>query len=134
MSLKKSEQLGMNPSTASGRLIKDLLWNFINLQGMNTCHHCGKEMTRETFSIEHVIPWLDSEDPVGLYFDLDNIKFSHLACNCKAAKRSIPQHGTNYMYSNGCRCELCVKEKQKSNSLRTFCPEKRREKYLRTGK
>jgi len=44
-------------------------------------------MSRETFSIEHVIPWLDSEDPVKLFFDLDNISFSHLKCNVEDARK-----------------------------------------------
>ena len=44
-------------------------------------------MDRETFSIEHKTPWLDSGDPIGLYFDLDNISFSHLSCNCRASRR-----------------------------------------------
>jgi len=65
---KKKEQLGMNPSTASGRLVKDILWNYIVSSGHDECYRCGSCMTREDFSIEHKVPWLDSEDPVGLYF------------------------------------------------------------------
>lgn len=84
---KKFEQLGINPSTAQGRLVKDLLWNFILETGRNKCFHCDEEMDRESFSIEHKTPWLDSEDPVGLYFDLNNISFSHLSCNCRASRR-----------------------------------------------
>lgn len=84
---KKKKQLGMNPSTASGRLVKDILWSFIVDTEREKCFHCGEPMTRETFSIEHKIPWLDSEDPIGLFFDLDNISFSHHSCNCAAAAR-----------------------------------------------
>lgn len=134
MSKKKAEQLGMNPSTASGKLTRDLLWHFIVLQGMDSCHRCGHKMTRDTFSTEHVISWLDSEDPVGLYFDVNNIRFSHLSCNCRASRRNTPQHGTTYMYSTGCRCEGCVEAKQQDNAKRSFCPDKRKERYLRTGK
>lgn len=85
---KKKAQLGMNPSTASGRLLKDILFELVGKTGQKDCHRCGEELTRETFSIEHIVPWLDSEDPVGLYFDLDNISFSHQACN--HAARRVP--------------------------------------------
>jgi hypothetical protein len=87
MSDKKKEQLGMNPSTASGRLVKDVLWSLIVQTKQDVCCKCKQSMTRETFSIEHVKPWLDSNDPVGLYFDLDNISFSHLSCNISDARK-----------------------------------------------
>lgn len=78
MSDKKTKQLGMNPSTASHRLVKDLLWKLVQDTGQSSCCKCGELMSRETFSIEHITPWLDSDDPVGLYFDLGNISFSQL--------------------------------------------------------
>lgn len=84
--MKKHSQLGMNPSTASGRLLKDLLFKFAKDAG-HVCHQCGKELDRESFSIEHKTPWLDSEDPQKLFFDLDNIAFSHKSCNIAAARR-----------------------------------------------
>lgn len=83
---KKTLQLGMNPSTASGRLVKDTLFR-LAVEAGHKCHHCGDELTRDTFSIEHINPWLDSENPVELYFDQDNIAFSHLTCNIKAGRR-----------------------------------------------
>jgi len=84
--MKKAQQLGMNPSTASGRLVKDLLFKFVIDSG-HKCHRCGDDLTRDTFSIEHIKEWLDSDNPVGLYFDLSNIAFSHKTCNY-AAKRT----------------------------------------------
>lgn len=86
--MKKQSQLGMNPSTASGRLNKDILFKLLCNCNMNECFRCGKQMTREDFSIEHKIPWLDSEDPVKMFFDLDNIAFSHKRCNFLAARRN----------------------------------------------
>ncbi len=106
---KKQEQLGMNPSTASGRLVKDLLFDFIQKEGIK-CFRCEKKMTRETFSIEHKIPWLDSENPIELYFNLDNISFSHLPCNSKAARRNKGiTHPSLESYNRGCRCNDCRK-------------------------
>lgn len=77
---KKKLQLGIDPGTAAARLIRDLLWGFVQKTGV-TCHRCGYHLTRETFSIDHKTPWLDSENPRGLFFDTENISYSHLACN-----------------------------------------------------
>lgn len=102
---KKEIQLGMNPSTASGKLVKDILFSFIQKDGI-LCHRCNKEMERDNFSIEHKTPWLDSEDPVKLYFDLDNISFSHLKCNIQA-HRTIKNHPSVNAYNRGCKCDEC---------------------------
>jgi len=75
---KKQMQLGMNPSTASGRLVKDTLWRFIVEANQDNCFQCGEKMERENFSVEHKTPWLDSDDPLFLFFDQNNISFSHL--------------------------------------------------------
>ncbi len=83
---KKQQQLGMNPSTASGRLTRDLLFKFASKAG-EVCFHCRQPLDRETFSVEHKLPWLDSDDPKGRFFNLDNIAFSHQACNYKAARK-----------------------------------------------
>lgn len=121
--MKKTQQLGMNPSTASGRLVKDLLWSYIVKCGDNKCHQCGEEMTRENFSIEHKTPWLDSEDPQKLFFDLENISFSHHKCNIAAARKMQP------IYTKEERLE-----RQRQCNQKTYTAEKRRERYLRTGK
>lgn len=77
----------MNPSTASNRLKKMLLFEFAKQLDKDVCHQCCKKIEKiEEFSVEHKEPWLDSEDPQGLYFDLDNIAFSHLHCNVKASR------------------------------------------------
>lgn len=109
---KKKQQLGMNESTASHRLLKDILWDFITKYRVNKCFHCKKPMTRDDFSIEHKKPWLDSEDPEGLFFDLKNISYSHKSCNFAAARRPTKNscnvgHGTAGRYNFGCRCEEC---------------------------
>lgn len=123
--MKKHYQLGMNPSTASNRLIKDLLWDFVVKTGKCLCFKCGKEMTRETFSVEHILPWLDSADPVGLYFDIANISYSHRVCNISAARKpnklnlSKNERGAINQRNSWNRL---TKDEQKA---------KRREKYLK---
>lgn len=123
----------MSPSTASARLLKDILWNFIEETDKNVCHKCGSTMSRSTFSIEHIIPWLDSDDPVGKFFDLKNITFSHFKCNVRAARRPNKKGcGTFGSYQRGCRCEIC-KAKQAAHSRKRYTPEKRRARYLAEG-
>jgi hypothetical protein len=84
---RKSAQLGMNASTANHRLKVDILWNLVEKTEQDLCFHCGLVMTRETFSIEHKVPWLHEPNAFELFFDLDNISFSHLKCNVGAARR-----------------------------------------------
>jgi hypothetical protein len=84
---KKKEQLGMNTSTARNRLIKTILHKMAVQLGQDVCHQCGGKIDVDGFSIEHKTPWLDSESPTELYFDLDNIAFSHQSCNSGAARK-----------------------------------------------
>lgn len=130
---KKASQLGMNPSTASHRLVKDILWKLLCDSNLDTCFKCGEKMSRDTFSIEHIIPWMDSDDPLGLYFSLDNISFSHLRCNIASAKKFIQtNHGTSAMYRKGCRCEEC-KEYQRLKYARYYSSDKRNKRYKKFG-
>ena len=126
MSDKKKMQLGMNPSTASHRLVKDVLWSLIVKTEQHDCCKCGEPMSRETFSIEHLDPWLDSDDPVGLYFDLDNIGFSHLRCNVADARSGSPRVYESEQHRIQSRQE-------RRRGTRPYCPEKRRQQYLTRG-
>jgi hypothetical protein len=87
---KKAEQLGMPYGTASGRLLKLLLLQMARDLHRDTCYRCGKRiMTVEEFSIEHKEAWLDVS--VDLFWDLDNIAFSHRVCNVRAGRRNVPK-------------------------------------------
>lgn len=88
-------QLGMNHSTASNRLVKDILYSLIVETGKDICYQCNEKIKRENLSIEHKVPWLDSENPPEMYFDLSNIAFSHLKCNVGAARKNLAECGTN---------------------------------------
>lgn len=112
MSTVKAEQLGMNPSTASHKLVKDILFQLVQETGKDWCFQCGAKIERNNFSIEHKVPWLHSDDPKALFFDLDNIAFSHKECNSLAARPSKPKpavHNVSRYKKHGCRCEVCVK-------------------------
>lgn len=127
MSDKKSKQLGINPSTAAGRLVKDILYKFVVETGNNECFQCGEDMSRDTFSIEHKEPWLDSHDPVGLYFDLDNISFSHRSCNSGAARSA------KKIYETKEEALQVIRKKSRDRRRNSYCPVARRDRYRSTG-
>ena len=80
---KKENQLQMSLGKASGKLRKSILFYLLKKVNENFCYRCNKEIKRvEELSIEHKQAWLDSENPIELFFDLKNISFSHLKCNC----------------------------------------------------
>jgi len=75
---KKAEQLGMSPGKASGRLKKEIMFNLLSRLGENICFQCLKTIdSADDLSIEHKKPWLNSEDPCRLFYDPENIAFSH---------------------------------------------------------
>ena len=116
---KKAFQLGMPHGTAHNRLRKEIIFSLIKRLKENFCFQCGAEITTlRELSIEHKIPYLDSEDPKKLFFDLDNIAYSHLSCNVAAARSKEPTHGLHSTYNNaGCRCTLCTAANTKRKQM-----------------
>ena len=112
---KKKQQLGIDPGTVAHTLRKNLLFHFVKQTNNNICFQCNMEIKIiDDLSIEHKIPWLDSENPIELFFNLDNIAFSHLSCNIKAARQTrVVKHPSFTAYKNGCRCNEC----KESNKL-----------------
>lgn len=111
---KKTVQLGMPQGTASNRLRKEIIFSFLKRLGENFCYQCGSEIkTVKELSIEHKIPWLDSEDPKELFFNLENVAFSHLSCNCSAARQTRIQTHCSAGYKRGCRCIICIDAQRK---------------------
>jgi len=85
--VKKSEQLGMPFGTACGRLRKMVLFDLVQKLKLDKCFQCGvKIVDIENFSIEHKVVWLNNDS--NLFWDLDNIAFSHRSCNSSAARKS----------------------------------------------
>ena len=127
---KKKTQLGISHGTASHRLVRSLLFKMVKEIGLDVCFQCGEKIkTIRELSIEHKIPWLDSEDPVGLYFDLDNIAFSHLSCNC-ANSRKYHKHKTDEDRIAAHRASV---KKNKNKDGKEARKKKRREDYLKYG-
>lgn len=95
MSKEKSEQLGMSYGKAGNILRKNIMFELAKRCNMDTCHRCGEKIEHiDQFSIEHKINWLHSDDPVGLFFGMDNIAFSHITCNF-GARRSADSNPGN---------------------------------------
>ena len=111
----KSQLGGLAPSTARSRLDRTIMLAMAKKLEQDYCFRCSKQIrTIDEFSVEHKIEWLHSENPVELYFDLDNIAFSHIKCNTGARRytNSIPHNKGNIThgvsgYRLGCRCEIC---------------------------
>lgn len=80
MSRKGSEILGCPVGTAQSKLRRNILFNLLLRFGLTDCFVCGKVMSNEDYSIEHIKPWLSSGSK-ELFWDLDNITFSHKKCN-----------------------------------------------------
>lgn len=131
MNKTKDKLLGMSFSTASYRLTKDIIFDFIVKTGQNRCYRCGHPMSRDTFSIEHKEIWSIQDNPLESFFDLENISFSHLKCNTEVRTRPVKPCGTHASYRRGCRCDNCVTaEKQYQKDI--YSSRKRRERYLKT--
>lgn len=81
MSNKRAvETLGISHGAAANRLRKMVLFRQLKKYGDNTCVRCGKEIeVIDELSIEHIKPWegISAE----LFWDLDNVAFSHMKCN-----------------------------------------------------
>lgn len=100
------------------RLQKNILFSLLKETNKNFCYRCGAEIENvEELSVEHKDFWMDSEDPIGKFFDLDNIAFSHFNCNSKYKRKSGIKHPSHRAYNEGCRCDGCkaVEAERKRN-------------------
>lgn len=81
-----STQLGMPRGTAANRLRKLVLFDVLQRHNENICYRCNLEIRNANeLSIEHKKPWEGVD--TNLFWDLNNIAFSHLSCNCAAGKK-----------------------------------------------
>lgn len=77
---RRAAQLGMPYGTASARLRKNLLFKYVQAVGDDYCFKCSNKIESvDELSIEHKQPWEGRSSE--LFWDLDNIAFSHLSCN-----------------------------------------------------
>ena len=99
-SLKKDKFLGMSYGTAFHRLRKSIMLMLIKKLNKNWCYRCGGEIiTERELSIDHKKSWFNVS--VELFWDLNNIAFSHLSCN----SRNKPIKENNVNSKNKSRCK-----------------------------
>jgi len=118
---KIKEQLGISYGAARNRLWAQLLLRMAQELCRDACFRCGKRIeTVEEFSVDHKKAWLDESS--DLFWDLNNIAFSHRTCNGKAARRnpeaqreSIKQYWAKInaapegmSWCLGCKCFLAL--------------------------
>ena len=131
---KKDEQLGMPFGTATGRLRKLVLFDLLQRFKLNVCIRCSKTIDNiNDLSLEHIKPWLDSNDPTEAFFDLKNVAFSHTSCNYgfkRTPNKGVitSKHGSTSRYNHqDCRCKEC----KKANAIRR---EQQRQGIKQTGR
>lgn len=113
----KARLLGEPYGTATNKLRKLLLFEFVKKLNLDTCYRCNTRIIRiEEFSIEHTIPWQGSDNPVDTFYDITKIAFSHLYCNVRAGEH-------NKKYSS-------IREKVKARDIKRFSNEETYQKFL----
>ncbi len=114
---RRAKLLGMPISSARSKLVKQILFDLLIRYNENFCYRCNEEIkTIRELSIEHKVAWLNSDKPKELFFDLENIAFSHLSCNCRCTK-----HVSKPLEYIKLKCKKC-------------CKNFKREKYIFTAK
>lgn len=124
---KKSVQLGMGFGSACHKLRVMLLFSMAEKLGRTTCVRCNKLIeSADDFSIEHIVAWQDLD--VALFWDLNNIGFSHRACNYSHARRMRPRHSPEGMawcwgHQDFLPHDRFAQCRQRSNGLQRECKE-----------
>jgi len=89
---RKAEQLGMPYGTAMARLRKMILFHLIKRLNKDRCFRCGETIKDiDELSVDHKVPW--RKNSPRLFWDMENIAFSHWQCNTEAADRKRPARG-----------------------------------------
>ncbi len=79
---EKKKQLGMSSGNAKHILSRKIIFSLLKEQTKNICYRCNKEIkSYKTLSIDHKKDWLHSKNAKKLFFDIKNVKFSHIKCN-----------------------------------------------------
>lgn len=130
---KKKEQLGVAYGTARNQLNKKLMFHLAQKLDMDYCYQCAAKIESSAeLSIEHMTPWLDSDSPRELFFDIDNIAFSHHSCNVGAARQPLKREDLDEKGLAECRtCGIkpkdeFVKRANKWNGVDNECKECKR--------
>ncbi len=123
MAHKKSSVLGMNFTTARGRLHRDILFKLVVEAGY-VCYRCRRSLDRESFTVDHKAHWMQSSTPKKSFFDLQNIAFSHHKCNSGNTCRSkyTPE-----------QAKEVIRIQNRDRRRACYSKESRHKRYKRTG-
>lgn len=118
--IEKQKRLGMPFGTASAKLRKMIMFDLLKELKRDICFQCNLPILEiEELSIEHKKPYFNSENPIQLFFDLENIAFSHLNCNIKAGKgykgthKEFCKRGHKFTEENSVICIYKGKEQKR---------------------
>ena len=113
----KAEFLGMSYGSACGKLRKQLLFSCVQRLGEDICFRCGNTIENiDNFSIDHKKYWLHTN--VELFWDLNNIAFSHLHCNNlhrRYVDNRIHKEENGMIWCGGCQQQVPVEKFGKLN-------------------
>ncbi len=99
--------------TACGRLRKIIIFNLAEIAKMRDCYRCNVYIDNiDEFTIDHKTGWQHVSP--DLFWDFENIAFSHASCNSLAAKK-VAACPLKSSYKKGCRCERCRNLKAKQD-------------------
>ena len=123
----KSEQLGMSFGAACNKLRKSIMFHLLKKLEENICFRCNKKIEiADDLSIDHKKDWLHNN--VDLFWDLDNIAFSHSSCNFRHKRPNLStkiiSKDKNKEWCSGCKKFVDIKmfgsmKKRHKNSTRT---------------
>jgi len=94
--LKRTEQLGMNYSTAVAQLRKLILFKLAKQCQLDICVRCKEPiLSVDDFTIDHIEAWLDTN--TELFWNLENVGFSHTYCNSATKRTPYPTKAIEWM-------------------------------------
>ena len=135
---RKTDFLGMPHGTAASRLRKLILFSILKKHGENLCYRCNKEIkTADDLTIDHKQPWEGIK--IDLFWDLENISFSHRQCNRPhrtrgggSKKKIFPPEGMAWCSEHKDFLPILSFDKGgKGNGLKDYCKECRSSRRIR---
>lgn len=120
--VKYEKQLGMDLGTAQHRLRKQVLFRLVKETCGIKCYRCSKDMSEDDFTLDHKVAWRNSPKAEALFWDSDNVAWSHSVCNTQASrsangllefcKNGHKLSGKNVRVTDtGRDCRVCEKER-----------------------
>lgn len=101
----------MKHGTATNRLRKNIMFDLVKKCNLDICYRCKKKIESvNDLSIDHKVDWENVS--VELFWDLDNIAFSHLKCNTKSVSRD--EYGNKI-------CKQCKRNDVKFSEIGYLC-------------